>query len=355
MRIGIFDPYLDTLGGGEKYMLTVASCLSKEHDVYLFWNEHLILRNAVDRFALDLSRVRLVRNIFSKEISFFRRVLETRKYDLIIYLSDGSIPFTLTKKDFIHFQFPVEWVDGRSFKTRLKLLKITKIICNSYFTKSFIDKKFGIKSIVLYPPAQIITGKTKKENIILHVGRFGISIEGSNFKKQDIIIEAFRKMVDNGLMNWRFILVISSQTKDKERLEELEEKAKGLPIEFVKNPKNQILLELYRKAKIYWHASGFGEDLEKHPEYAEHFGISTVEAMGAGAVPVVINAGGQPEIIEDGKNGFLWNTLEELMGKTRLLINDEKLWGKMSKDAKERAQTFSGDRFCRELKELIGL
>lgn len=353
MRIGIFDPYLDTLGGGEKYMLTAASCLSREHSVFLFWNDQSIIKKAEERFGLDLSKVGLARNIFSKETTFFRRVLETRKYDLIIYLSDGSIPFILSKKVFIHFQFPVEWVNGRSFKIKLKLLRVPKIFCNSYFTKSFIDKKFTVKSIVLYPPAQIETGKTKKENIILHVGRFGLSIEGSNFKKQDIMIESFKKMIANGLTNWRFILVISFQTKDKERVEELEEKAKGLPIQFLKNPKNSTLLDLYGKAKIYWHASGFGEDLVKYPERAEHFGISTVEAMGAGAVPVVINAGGQPEIIGDGKNGFLWNNLEELQKRTLQLINDETLMRKMSKAAIERAVVFSGDRFCREVREMI--
>ena len=38
MRIGVFDPYLDDLGGGEKYMMSVASCLSKKHDVTVFWD-----------------------------------------------------------------------------------------------------------------------------------------------------------------------------------------------------------------------------------------------------------------------------------------------------------------------------
>ena len=36
MRIGIFDPYLDTLSGGEKYMLSIASCLVQEYEVFIF-------------------------------------------------------------------------------------------------------------------------------------------------------------------------------------------------------------------------------------------------------------------------------------------------------------------------------
>ena len=73
------------------------------------------------------------------------------------------------------------------------------------------------------------------------------------------------------------------------------------------------ILNEYKLAKIYWHASGFGEDLETHPEKAEHFGITTVEAMINGLVPIVIDAGGQKEIVvqdrwvfmEDQKNYFL--------------------------------------------------
>ena len=36
MKIGIFDPYLDDLGGGEKYMMKIAQCLGKNHDVSIF-------------------------------------------------------------------------------------------------------------------------------------------------------------------------------------------------------------------------------------------------------------------------------------------------------------------------------
>ena len=55
MKIGIFDPYLGTLSGGEKYMLSIASCLSKEHEVYVFWDqekEEEIKREAKRKLAI---------------------------------------------------------------------------------------------------------------------------------------------------------------------------------------------------------------------------------------------------------------------------------------------------------------
>ena len=91
----------------------------------------------------------------------------------------------------------------------------------------------------------------------------------------------------------------------------------------------------------------------KNPERAEHFGISTVEAMGMGAVPVVINVGGQPEIVEDGINGFLWKTTDDLMKKTNRLIKEPELWKKLSLAGMERSKVFIGDRFCNDVKEII--
>lgn len=355
MKIGIFTPYLDTLAGGEKYMLTIASCLSSKHDVSIFWDPALqdtLCENSKRKLGIDLSHVTFIPNIFDENTSLFQRFLETGKFDLIIFLSDGSIPLVGCKL-IVHFQFPVQWVNGKQLTTRLKLLRVNKIICNSLFTKSCIDKKFAVQSVVFYPPVDIekITGK--KENVILNVGRFGTTIEGVYFKKQDVMIEIFREMVDKGLRAWTFVMVVSVQNENKDEFEKLKSRTEGLPIKIIENPNRTDLFKEYGKAKIYWHAAGFGEDLQKHPEKAEHFGISTVEAMGQGAVPVVINAGGQPEIVEDGKNGFLWDTLIQLEEKTLVLINNEKLLKKMSEKAKKKASHFGGNRFCEQISYLI--
>ncbi|MDO8659104.1 MAG: glycosyltransferase family 4 protein [Candidatus Parcubacteria bacterium] len=357
VRIGIFDPYLDTLSGGEKYMLSIASCLAQEHDVFIFWDkdkETEIKKTTLRKLGIDLSSVKFYNNIFDKNISTVFRFFESKKFDAIIYLSDGSIPFVGTKL-FVHFQFPIVWADGEFFKTKIKLFFVKNIFCNSYFTKSFIDKKLNINSKIIYPPIIMPEfRKVDKENIIIHVGRFGINLEGENYKKQDVMVNAFKKMVDDNLTDWKFILVIGSRKEDEVKLQQLKSLTKGYSIEIINNPSNNVLWEQYAKAKIYWHATGYGEDLQKYPEKAEHFGISTVEAMGAGCVPVVLNAGGQREIVENGKSGYLWNTLVDFAEKTNSLIKDEELWGKMSKEAVERSKMFTGNRFCREIKDIIG-
>lgn len=351
MKIGIFDPYLDTLGGGEKYVLTAASCLSKDNQVYLFWNEQSILRDARYLFALDLSKVKLVENIFSTKVPLIKRLLKSQKYDVIIYVSDGSIPLMLASKNIIIFQFPVNWINGKSLLTRLKLVRIQKIICYSKFVKKFLDKTFSVNSVVLEPPISAPENKNvQKTNIILTVGRF---TKGMNTKKQEVLINTFKNLCDKGLSGWKFILVGSVLPRDRDFVRKLKNKAKDYPIEILDNISFQKLMSYYRSAKIYWHAAGFGEDLEKHPEKAEHFGITTVEAMALRCVPVVIDAGGQREIVEDSVNGMLWETLEELKRKTMLLIENDSLWKRLSNNAKNSSKQYSVERFCRELYEII--
>lgn len=355
MKIGVFDPYLDDVGGGEKYMLSLASCLSKDNDVTFFWDSKDEFKIAKDRFSIDLSRVSLSPNIFSGKTSLRKRLLETKKFDVIIFLTDGSIPVVFSKKLFIHGQRPIRSLEKLSVKDKVKILKVTKFFFNSDFTKSYMDSAIKNRGLTIYPPIDLYPKNVKKENIILTVGRFRAKnvFEIDNYKKQDVMIEVFKKMIDKGLKNWRFVLAVSVNEKDKTSFEKLKELGKGYPIEFLINKKNRDLWDVYNSAKIYWHAAGFGEDLIKQPEYAEHFGISTVEAMGAGCVPVVINAGGQKEIVADGKDGFLWQSEKELIERTEELIENKKLWERLSKAAQKKSEKFANGRFCKEITKLV--
>ena len=167
------------------------------------------------------------------------------------------------------------------------------------------------------------------------------------------MIDVFKKMIDQGLKSWKLCIVTSNLPKDEIYVNELEKRAKGYPVKIHRSIKNNEILQLYNKARIYWHAAGFGEDLEKHPERAEHFGISTAEAMVAGCVPVVYGAGGQMEIVKDKTDGFLWNNTEELVEKTQLIINNNILWSKLSENAKKTASCFNKQRFCSEINSVL--
>lgn len=354
MKIGIYSPYLDTLTGGEKYIFTAASCLSNDHDVYMLWDDQEIVEKAGKKFDLDLRKVNVDSNIFGRNNSFIKRLFLTFKYDRIIYLSDGSIPLTAARKLIIHFQFPVEWVDTNSFVYLFKKTRISRIICNSYFTKKFIDKKFGVNSEVLYPPARIaLKSSHTKKNQILTVGRYSIIAPDNDFKKLSFMVSAFKKFKKKRLKGWKLVIVTNVLPQDENQFSNFEKSIKNKDIIIYKNAPIEQIDQLYNESKIYWHAAGYGENLAVHPERAEHFGISTVEAMSHGAIPVVIKAGGQIEIVKDEESGYLWETEEELIEKTHKAAVDKELSKKLSFNAVIASERFTKERFCQELNHII--
>jgi glycosyltransferase involved in cell wall biosynthesis len=350
VKIGIFDPYLDTLSGGERYMLAAAACLVKEHDVDIFWDDTSVIKKAETKFNLILKNVCIVRNIFSKDFTFLKKMNLTSKYDVILFLSDGSIPFTAAHKTILHFQFPVEWVFN-SIKTQFKLRKINNIICNSNYTKEFIDRKFSCNSKVIYPPVQLFQpiDYGRKEDIIITVGRFSKLSDGNDFKKLRFMINAYKKLCNKGLRNWKFIIATSYLDKDKKEIEILKEAAVKNNVKLVENISQENLKVLYASAKIYWHAAGYREDMLKRPDRMEHFGIATVEAMSAGCVPIVINAGGQKEIVVDGENGYLWDHEDELIEKTLKVASWKNRSLQLKINQTELKEKFGLERFCQDI------
>ena len=92
--------------------------------------------------------------------------------------------------------------------------------------------------------------------------------------------------------------------------------ATGFPVTFHFGLPFDALRDLYRRSSIYWHATGYGFPADDYPDLQEHLGNTTVEAMSAGAIPVVINTGGQRELVMHERDGFVWNDLPELVKYT---------------------------------------
>jgi len=341
MRAAIYNPYLDTLGGGELYSLEVGRVLVRAgYQVDVEWRGAKIKDKLIGRFGFDLSG-----------IDFVDDVKKGDGYDVCFWVSDGSIPVLHSRKNFLHFQIPFHGVKGRSLMNKMKLFRINKIICNSYFTKNFIDREFGVKSVVLYPPVNVEKIKPRrKTKTILFVGRFSQLTQAKN---QDVLIRAFKKFYDRGYKDWELILAGGIEVGVGDYLEKLKVLAGSYPIKIIKSPGYAELRELFGSAKFFWSAVGFGASEEKEPEKMEHFGISVVEAMAGGCVPIVFGAGGHTEIISDGKDGFFWKKLPDLVKITKAVILDNKCYRDLSKEAVLRSKSFSYGRFEQHVKKYI--
>lgn len=208
-----------------------------------------------------------------------------------------------------------------------------KIIYISKAVKKTFEDNFKIendKGLIIYngiseeffidPINQI---KNNENFNLIFVGRLE-KVKGVNF-----IIDAFSKM-ENQIKNVTLTFV-----GDGEERNVLEEQVKKLNLEekikFIGRQKNVI--EWLDKSDIFLYPS----------IWEEGFGISVVEAMARGCIPIVSNRGGLPEIIEDGKNGFIfkYDDVEEFTQKIINIINSSnKVKEAVIKNAINRSEKF---------------
>lgn len=341
MRAAIYNPYLDTLGGGERYTISFAKVLEgKGYKVDVQWSDPEIRAKLEERFGTNLENVNFVKNVKRGD-----------NYDVCFWLSDGSIPVLRARNNILHFQIPFTGVNGKTLINKMKFYRINHVICNSYFTKNYIDKEFGVDSEVIYPPVSISELKpTKKENLIISVGRFS---QLAQAKRQDILISTFKKLYDKGYKKWKLALAGGVEVGARDFINKLKGKTKGYPIDVIESPSWKELRGLYGRAKIFWSASGFGIDEKTEPLKVEHFGITTVEAMASGNIVLVFDAGGHREIISDGVNGYLWKSTKLLLSKTEKLIEDTSTAKKISQQAIKESKVYEYERFKVQVLEII--
>lgn len=227
-------------------------------------------------------------------------------------------------------------------------------LADSKFSKKWTRTYWDKKSIVLYPPIDTDEFKPgKKKKMILNVGRFFV---GGHSKRHDIMVEAFKKLVDSGKIpdGWElhFVGGVSSGSEHSEYLKKVQEESNGYSVYFHISASFDELKKLYSEATIYWHATGFGVNEKKEPYKMEHFGITPIESMAAGCIPIVYRGGGLTEIV--GEDDVLtWKTVSELVKNTSTFINNNDLTDKYSKIMVKKSQKYSREEFAEKLLEYI--
>lgn len=391
LKVGIYcEDAGSGIGGAESVTAVLAEAmLSDGHDVdVLHRGPAISVRGLTDNYGTKLDGVRLryvdmereppvlTKNPLRRyEAERRRHAWLSEPYDVFVSIVHGTPPFCHARLGALIVLFPVmsaPYVSlqggvaigealrrpagflyhGWEWRRRMESYRVKTAI--SEFSRVWTRRRWGIECEVVHPPVDVHFRKTRKERAILSVGRFALEIDGHT-KSQPEMIVTFREMEDEGLRGWEYFCVggLRDTPEHHAYFERLRSPGASGSTRLAANLDRSALKNLFERASVFWHASGYGRDEATDPMRVEHFGIATVEAMAAGCVPVVINRGGQAEIIEHGNTGFLWNTLAELKEYTAILVSDEALRARMAEAARTAAQRFSREAFAEKFRRLL--
>jgi alpha-1,2-mannosyltransferase len=284
-----------------------------------------------------LIRLLLVNNFLEKN---------SGKYDLIIDAS-SSVP---TKADIVYVHYPaVLRTSGKSglhWAVYDKLVKHASkrllgepklVLCNSSWTAEKFKSVYssGLRVEVLHPPVDVEyfskVADNTKENTVVTVSRF------TPEKNLEKIVDVASK-----LKGFNFKLIGNKAKYSEPVIDKIEKMIKELKadnVELLFNVPRSKLREVLGSAKYYL-----------HPPYAEHFGISVVEAMSTGCIPVVYRDGGAwYDIVSRVSDRLGYSDIHEVPSIIKAIEGDRKLYEKLRKRGLEVSHLFTYGEFKKKL------
>lgn len=317
--IGIYNKFWNTKGGGESHALSIASELQKLGPVELISESDFDLDALAQYFSLDLSNCRKL--ILPKITTEF-----TEKFFLFINSTFGSNLPSRAENSWYIVSFPHRFAP-------VEFLRSYHFLFNSNYTQKWAHTYWGdkINGEVIYPVRMFRPNQKnapqrpsdcRKQKVILSVGRF---FPSGHCKNQLEIAEAYRLLVSDlpQAREWKLILAGSLDTRHPEHIayyKAVQDKLRDMNAEVLPNISPVLLDKLYSDASIYVHAAGMNQAPTKFPENFEHFGITPLEAMLAGAIPVVFSIGGPAELIDQLDIGYKFSSHKSLVDVLAQLI-----------------------------------
>jgi glycosyltransferase involved in cell wall biosynthesis len=289
-------------------------------------------------------------------------------YEVFFHIGNYKAPWIVNPAKFGIYmcQFPFDLGQKLSDEELARLNTYHQVWMNSqyslkYFTKFLMPSVPSNKltqlpvALVMYPPVLIrpperyarIPESERKH--ILMIGRIFMDRQS---KGHDVGIQVFRylryyKLIADDVK----LIIIGAIVPDlggPQWAEELKKMGEGLPIDFHYNASPEDIEEAMKVSSIFWHMTGIKTYEKVDPASIEHFGMSVVEAMSAGLIPVVLNTGGTVEIV-DASCGFRGMEGLDFMNHTSAIF---KLSGEhrqeLRRNAMNRAKLFSVERFTRD-------
>jgi len=356
--LALFTPYELIAGGGTRYLLGIAEAFRDVYQVYLVTPSAMPIAP-----ILEVARNLGVRADHVIPISWADAHARAQLVPFNYAIAFGNEPLPkvpgLANRNFFVCQFPFP-MQPDDLKIRLVYLShCESIVVYSQYAEGHLRARLSELSApdkpiqVIHPAADWIAPEQeaiqREQKAILSVGRF-FDVGG---KCQDQLLQAFRKLNGEG---WSLHLagaIYQGETRYA-MYEKCLRLAEGLPVRFHPNASRAEIGRLYARCSFYWHGAGLGADPVKEPEKFEHFGITVVEAMAAGCLPLVLAHGGPAEIVTSGHDGWTFETPDELVERTlHLATVPQSQLDEMRARGQERARAFTTDAFQTKWRALL--
>lgn len=371
LKILLVHPHANVFRGGELVGMYVAKVLAERHKVTLL-TDRFDERKLLHRFGLSLTGIRVLmvthwelrpilpkvggyqslawRELFHDRL--VERIIRSNGYDAIFSTWDLECTPRTETPTLLYCHFPylayhnsVSLVDSayyalpdRLLRRRIESLRV--ILANSIFTRDHILSHWRRDADVVYPPCPPIQNDPeRKEDLVVTIG---IGKYRSS-RRYEVLFEIARL-----LNRSKFFLIGTLQ--DTPELDAgyspsgyynllLESKPEN--VELCVDVSRRVLEDYLRRAKVYLHIT------ENEP-----FGVSVVEAMSAGCIPVVHKSGGPLETV-DPECGYFWRTPNQAATQISEILADEALRKTKSSVAVDVAKRFEPGLFEEKIRAIV--
>jgi len=364
MKVLIIHPRLSVKGGGERVAIhSILAATKAGHEVTLLSEEFDEasfadfygcpgLFDKVDRFYYPAFKPVLgPRFLLYQRLIYhwlrIRKAVSRDSFDIVLSTQDiGYVPSTHAPviqycyfpEYFSHLQTgssPVWRLYYRPASTyyRNRVRQVGILLSVSDFTRGFVAKKWERDSKTVYPPCPVedfseFTNVKSRENLVVTIGRIVPE------KRFHFFVELARIVPKT-----RFVAIGSLSDETSAYYDQLKKSAPE-NVSFVLSPLRKVR-DILGRAMAYVHCAE-----------NEHFGITIVEAMAAGCVPIVHDSGGPKEIVTSDV-GFRWSNLSVAARQIVMLAENDSLRRELSAAASVRARQFRPEVFESEMTRIL--
>jgi len=356
LKIGIIHGFVGGGGGTEKTLLALIEALvEKNHTVNLY---------TVSKPSIKIPGI-MIHSMLPFHFPFFglyqryleSKLIEKAKNDDIVFQASGGlvIPNRSDQKVIIycHHDFPNEtskavtkykgmwaWYYKPYYKLSQKFLDKIKnknihLIANSKYINESLQKKFAKDSTIIHPPVELseFTQSVQKKKKVITLSRY------SQEKHLEFAIDVMKDLDVN------YTVMGNTKTRTNEiYYEQLTRKIseqQNKTIALLKNITRKKIVNEFLESKIYFHAS------------PETFGISVIESMASGCIPIVPNNSAHVETVPIEELRFKQNDIQDAKDKVRkALLGD---YDKYVESLKESSKKYDKTSFKKKITDYIEL